>query len=219
MEKISYLTFIKRTTKGKHAKGLYRCICENEKEICIYHVNKLHTISCGCKSSRSTLGERNKTHGLAGKHPLYGVWNTIKSRCYNQSNKKYKNWGGSGITMCEDWKNNFVAFFDWCIGNGWRLGLQVDKDTKGGKIYSPENCIITTSKENNNKRRNNFIIEYDGRKQTLSEWSSETGICGTTIRNRIEKHKWSIKDALYKTPDYATNTQKHKAFKISNNYL
>lgn len=218
MTKISYLVLIKRTTKGKHAKGLYKCICGNEKEVCIFHVTSLHTISCGCKSSRSTMGERNTTHGL-GKHPLYGVWNTIKYRCYNENNVKYKNWGGIGIIMCEEWKKDFKPFFDWCMENGWKKGLQVDKDTKGGKIYSPENCILTTSKVNNNKRRNNFIIEYDGRKQTLSEWASETGIGGGTIRNRIEKHKWSIQDALYKKPDHATNSQRHRQFKMSNNYI
>lgn len=202
----SYLVFIKQTHfKCKHPKALYKCICGMEKEISIGHVKSGHTISCGCKSSRATIGERTKVHGL-GAHPLNNIWNIIKQRCENPKNKKYKNWGGRGIKICDEWRYDFKAFYDWCMANGWKPGLQVDKDSKGGNVYSPNNCVITTCKENNNKRRNNFIIEYDGRKQTASEWGDEVGIKSQTIIARIKKYKWSIEDSLTKSLIYDTKS-------------
>ena len=214
--KESYLTFIKQTTfKCKHPKGLYECICGNTKEIAIGHVNTFHTISCGCKGSRKTVGERSKTHGLSGKHPLYGVWNGMKARCYDIKAEKYLVYGGVGVTVCDLWLHDFQSFYDWCISNGWKEGLQIDKDIKGnGMLYSPETCLIVTSKENNNNRTNNCIIDCNGVSKTLAQWSEETGIKSSTINARIKIHKWSVINALTKKPDYATNTKSHKQFRI-----
>lgn len=85
----------------------------------------------------------NKTHGL-NDHPLYRKWNGFKTRCYNKNNPKYHRYGGRGVIVCNEWVNNFKAFYDWAILNGWEEGLQIDKDIKAhklgkeGLIYSPE---------------------------------------------------------------------------------
>lgn len=211
--KISYLKFLKQTTKGKHSKGLFKCVCGTEKEIALNHVRVLHTISCGCKSSRLTAGARSRTHGMTGKHPLYGIWNTMKARCYEPNSQKYKNYGAVGVRVCEEWIHDFKCFYDWCLKNGWKKGMQIDKDIKGnGLLYSPENCLLVTSKINNNHRTNNRIIEYNGKKQTLAQWSEDAGIKAGTIWSRIAKSKWNIKDALTTKPEYATNTTVYKEF-------
>lgn len=62
--------------------------------------------------------KNSTTHGLANKHPLYGVWKSIKSRCLITTSVAYKDYGGRGITICEEWRDNFKAFFDWCISHG-----------------------------------------------------------------------------------------------------
>lgn len=144
------------------------------------------------------------THGLS-KHPLYRVWRGIKLRCYIKSATGYDNYGGRGVRMCEEWRNDFKAFYDWCISNGWKHGLDIDKDIKGNSfLYSPETCLIVTNKQNCNKRKSNRILSFNGKKQTISEWSDEIGISRNTIRMRINKHGWSIEDALTTKPRFIT---------------
>lgn len=194
------LVFIKQTTfKCKHPKGIYKCFCGKEKEISISHVKSGHTKSCGCISSRNTIGERGKKHGFAGKnaHPLYNVWCSMKARCYDKNSTKYHVYGAVGVRICDEWINDFMAFYSWAINNGWKKGLQIDKDIKGnGFLYSPENCLVVTSKQNNNCRTNNHIIEYNGEKKTAPQWSILLGIRASTILSRINNYNWSIEKAL-----------------------
>lgn len=93
------------------------------------------------------------THGLAN-HKLYRVWDGIKQRCYNPKNIAYKRYGAVGIIMSDEWKNDFKKFYDWAIDNGWKEGLEVDKDIIcnklkiNPKLYSPETCMIVTPRVN-----------------------------------------------------------------------
>jgi hypothetical protein len=89
------------------------------------------------------------------KHPLYAIWNGIKQRCYSIKRKDYENYGGKGVTMCDEWKNNSTSFIEWCINNGWNENLHVDKDKLSKQlnifpaIYSPETITFLTPSENN----------------------------------------------------------------------
>jgi hypothetical protein len=184
----SRLTFIKQTSKGKHGKGLYRCICGIEKEIIRYCVDSGIVLSCGCLHR-----EKHFKHGLIN-HPLYSTWANIKDRCYNENSKRYYTAGERGITMCDEWLNNFQAFYDWCMANGWKKGKQVDKDLIPLKlgipalIYSPAMCSIVTCQENNNAKSNSFFIEYNGKKQTLTQWSRDYNLDARTLRSRIMRN-------------------------------
>jgi hypothetical protein len=89
----------------------------------------------------SMKGKNNPSfkHGLTAKHPLYAVWRNMKQRCYDTSIKQYKDYGGRGLTVCSEWLNSFITFYDWSIKNGWSNGLTLDRaDNDLG--YSPENC-------------------------------------------------------------------------------
>ncbi len=77
-------------------------------------------------------------HGL-WKHPLYKTWGKMKERCYNQKYKSYKNYGGRGITVCEEWKHDPKTFVEWCLAHGWQKGLLIDRRDNEGN-YSPDNC-------------------------------------------------------------------------------
>ena len=92
---------------------------------------------------------RPSVHGLRN-HPLYGVWRTIKSRCYNKNYRGYPAYGGKGVTMCAEWLNDPKAFIDWAIQNGWKQGLVIDKDLKSSelKVYSPATCAVLEVMEN-----------------------------------------------------------------------
>jgi hypothetical protein len=193
--KKSLLTFIEecqvRAKCGKK-KGLYRCECGSIKEYFICNVKRLHTLSCGCRS-RDTSSY--KKHGLIN-HPIYWIWSGIVQRCTNPKNKLYPYYGGIGVEICELWRNDVKAFYDWCMANGWQPGLEVDKDTKGCKIYSPENCIIVTHKENSNRRRNNHLIEYKGENKTIAEWADIFKINSGDLCYRLKINNWNLGKAL-----------------------
>lgn len=138
----------------------------------------------------------NEKHNLSS-HPLYSVWTDMKKRCYNKKAKSYPSYGKKGVVVCDLWVNSFKSFYDWALSNGWKEGLEIDKDTKGnGMVYSPDTCSIVTRKENMNCRTTSQNIEYNGESNTLSEWQDITGIEQGVLRDRIFRYKWSVERAL-----------------------
>lgn len=87
------------------------------------------------------------THGLTG-HPLYRVWTQMKQRCGNINNRRYKSYGGRGIAVCDDWRNDFAAFHAWAVSHGYQKGLHIDRIDNDGD-YTPDNCHYVTNTENN----------------------------------------------------------------------
>lgn len=193
----SWLTYVKQTIKGQWAKGkiiqkakaFYRCKCGKEIECFISAVKEGKKTSCGCKHRVSNIN--NIIHGLSS-HPLYGVWNTMKQRCYNKRNKTYPFYGAIGVRVCSEWYDDFKVFYDWAINNGWKVGLELDKDIKPKEakvealLYSPEWCQFVTNKENGSAKRSNVYIEYKGKRQTIMQWSQELGIDRHTITRRLK---------------------------------
>jgi len=90
---------------------------------------------------------RSFKHGLR-KHPLYSVWDGMTQRCTNQKTKAYKNYGGRGVVICDEWRGNFKPFYDWCLSNGWRKGLEIDRIDNDGN-YEPSNCRFISHRLNN----------------------------------------------------------------------
>jgi hypothetical protein len=192
-----YLKFIKQTTnytcingKKTNPKGLYLCKCGNTVEVFINSVNSGNTKSCGClkKSGTSWM-----IHGLC-EHPLYGVWKKIKSRCYDKKEKAYRNYGAIGVRVCDEWNNNPKSFIDWALANGWKKGMQIDKDIIPKKIgipallYSPDMCSVVTPSENNLSKKTNRIVVFNGKSQTLREWEIELNVKYTTLLGRLNRH-------------------------------
>lgn len=155
------------TNSGKHVKR-WRCICDCGNETIVRHGELVngHTTSCGCYH-KEIIGNINRTHGLSHKSHLYSVWKGMKDRCYREKCKSYKNYGGRGISVCDEWRNDYKAFHDWAIANGYE-----EKMTSGGKNilsidrinndgnYEPSNCRWTTAKvQANNKRRRPIVHE------------------------------------------------------------
>jgi hypothetical protein len=96
------------------------------------------------------------SNGFSG-HPLSYTWNCMKYRCYNKTRSNYHNYGGRGITVCDEWLNSFDVFFSWAIKAGWKQGLYIDR-IDNNKGYCPENCRFVSSKiscRNKGKMSNN----------------------------------------------------------------
>lgn len=149
--------------------------------------------SCGCYQKESAK-IRNTTHGLS-KHPLYKTWHSMLSRCYNIKDSSYYAYGKRGVTVCKKWANDFISFYKWGIANGWKNGLQLDKDIKGtGMLYSPINCMFVTVKENAKEKISNVYIKYKGVYMIASDVANELGMSSTALAKRIKK--WGLKEAL-----------------------
>lgn len=121
-----------------------KCDCGNSIDVPGYCLKSGNTKSCGCLD-REKASNRLKTHGKSGTK-LYYIWEAMKQRCYNPNNKRYSDWGGRGITICDEWKNNFRKFEKWAIESGYKEGLTIDR-INNDKEYSPNNCRWATYHE------------------------------------------------------------------------
>lgn len=130
----------------KVRRFLCKCDCGNECVAVLRDIKSGNTKSCGCFSN-----ENRYKHGLT-KHPLHKRWIGIKQRCYNKNAVRYSDWGGRGITMCDEWKNNFESFYNWALSHGYKKELHIDRINNDGN-YSPENCRFVTIAENNKNQR------------------------------------------------------------------
>jgi len=150
----------KRPDGREERKALFLCHCGNEWETTIHQVSSNDIVSCGCK--RFGKSNHGYKHGLS-KHLLYVKYNSMIKRCYNKNDKSFKIYGGRGITVCEEWKNDFKAFYDWSIANGWTKDLTIDR-IDNNKGYEPSNCRwATLSIQNRNKRKQeNRTSQYVG---------------------------------------------------------
>lgn len=169
------LTIIKRTENGKGGKIRVLCYCNCPKQtIREYDFIKLvngHTKSCGC--IRSEMAS-SKKQGFK-EHPLYQVWQNIKGRCLNPNRFAYEYYGGRGITICDEWKNSAGKFICYCIDNGWKEGLTIDR-IDNDKNYEPENIRFITQAENNFNQR-------------PMQKNNSTGYRGVYFRKGDEKRK------------------------------
>lgn len=133
-------------------------------------------------------------HGFT-HHRLYACYYRMRHRCENPADSSYERYGGRGIKVCDEWKNDIVSFINWGIENGYKEGLSIDRIDNDGD-YSPENCRWANATQQCNNRSTNAFITYNGETHTYAEWSRIVGINQLTIRHRIEKLKWSVEDAL-----------------------
>ena len=158
--KFGRLTVIERAPNyGKSSVWFCRCDCGEEKIARSGHLRSGATTSCGCYR-REVTGERtakaNLKHGHAahvagGATSEYMTWQAAKGRCFNPKDKDYKNYGGRGITMCAEWRDNFAAFY---VHVGPKpAGLTLDRYPNNDGNYEPNNVRWATPKEQANNKR------------------------------------------------------------------
>lgn len=204
-DKYGHLTVIKEVARKIRSKGrmermfLCKCRCGKEKIMPIKSVRNRSNISCGCTRTEKCR-QQLVTHNLT-KHPLFTVWMNMRRRVSDDpTSENYKYYYGAGVRICREWDTNFRAFYDWAIANGWRKGLQIDKDklypTKPGLMYSPEFCCVSTRTENMNHTTKNVKFTFNGELLTLCEISRRTGINRNTLWRRINVQKLNPEDAF-----------------------
>lgn len=186
-QKFGRLTVIKYAYSDKHHNAVWQCQCEcgNIIEVRGDTLRNGNTKSCGCLCT---------THHKSNTR-LYHIWQQAKDRCYNKNSKDYHDYGGRGIAVCNAWKHDFEAFYNWAMDTCYRDDLTLDRVDVNSN-YTPDNCRWLTNKEQQRNKRNNKNYTINGETHCLAEWCEILNLKYNRIYNRIHKYHWSIERAL-----------------------
>ncbi len=168
----------------RSGQTMWKCQCDCGNIVITYgrEIKKGNILSCGCyRKERIKLA--NTKHDKYNTR-LYRIWKGIKERCLNKNSKHYFRYGLRGISICEEWRNDFKAFYDWAMANAYADNLTIDRIDVNGN-YEPSNCRWATMKEQSNNRRNNHYIEFNGEKHSLKEWSEIIKIPYSKIKRHV----------------------------------
>ena len=191
--------------KNGHRSFICECDCGNFTEIEPTFWDQGIVKSCGCKHDE-LLSESSKIHGHSGDR-LYRVYNSMKQRCYNPKNPNYDNYGGRGITICDEWLKDFMNFYNWAIRNGYDYDAEfgectIDRIDVNGN-YEPSNCRWTSIEvQATNKRpsetwkRRGKKYEYKGNLYYMGEICDMFGISCAKIYYRMNKLGMTLEEAI-----------------------
>ena len=193
------LIVINRAGSNKHRASLWECICDCGNSITTTG-NALrcgHTKSCGCiqkeKGSQNlinfmTKGNRSRGHLSHGgrKTKLYKKWCSMKARCYYPVFDHYDRYGGRGIAVCEEWRENFAAFREWALANGYQDGLELDRIDNNGN-YEPSNCRWTSREEQVRNRSNTLFATLNGVTKPFAVWCEEYDVNYKTAHAKLRR--------------------------------
>lgn len=185
----------------------YICICQKcGKEFKASHTMIRDHLASLCKDCKEEKRRENKNKYYGTR--IYSIWRSMLNRCYWEKHKCYNNYGGRGITVCDEWRYSSTKFGDWAIKNGYADNLSIDR-IDNNKGYSPENCRWATwemqmknrrpfSKESIGKirRSKSALIEINGDFKTRNEWCDFYGISRKTVDKRIYQLKWDVVSAI-----------------------
>lgn len=194
--KLIVLEKIKKENDIKHS--FVKCLCDCGKTT-IKRIDRLNEkSSCGCQTN---ILKSHLIHGLWGTS-LYNRYYKMLDRCNNKKSKYYYNYGGRGITICDEWLNNPMSFYNWAINNGYSDDLTIDRIDVNGN-YEPNNCRWITKQEQDRNKRNNKNFTWNGETHCIQEWCEILGFTRDCLYHRLVRAKWDIEKAM-------TTPQKNK---------
>lgn len=199
-QKFNRLTVLERAenTKSGCTRWLCKCDCGNTKIVMSSHLKSGRTKSCGCYNREMTV-LRNFKHGLTNTK-LFKIWQNMKNRCYNKNADNYSYYGGRGIKICNEWLYDFVCFYDWANKNGYKDGLTIDRIDGNGN-YEPNNCRWANFIQQANNKVNNRILEYNGEKHTMAQWSRILKINNRTLSTGINRDGRTLGEIIKRNED------------------
>lgn len=179
-QRFGRLVVMERGTNSADRKIRWRCKCDcgNMTEVRTYYLIRGKVRSCGC-IQRDKAANRARKHGFCGTR-VYNIWCGIIRRCENQNYQGYKNYGGRGIKVCEEWHDPKV-FCEWAIANGYSEDLTIDRIDVNGD-YSPNNCRwADRTTQNRNQRRRKDRADYTGVRKANQKYAARIGVNGKSV--------------------------------------
>lgn len=142
------------------------------------------------------ITDRRFRHGLSHT-PLYAIWKSIVQRCTNPSCPAYADYGERGISICDEWRHDFLSFHHHVsqLPNFDERDYSLDRISNSGN-YEPRNVKWSTRTQQNRNSRHNLLLTFNGNTQCVSRWAEETGIKAATIWARIVSYGWTAEKAL-----------------------
>lgn len=199
------LDHIKKEKHGTRHFWLFKCECGKECIINKQYAISGHTKSCGCSKSEM-ITNALLTHNLS-KSRIYITYHSMIARCYKETVQAYKNYGKRGIKVYDEWKNDFMAFYNWAMANGYKDDLTLDRINVNGN-YEPDNCRWITKGEQTRNTRHNRNVTFRGKTHCVSEWAEIYKIDKRLLGQRLNAG-WSFTRAV-KTPasEYKQRSEK-----------
>jgi len=193
--------FVLRSQTGKtQAYQVCQCECGSCSVYLVSNLRKSNSTQCN-KCATIQRGNSKRIHGDSGKTKEYKAWKHIKERCYNKNDRRYSDWGGRGIKVCDRWLEpngqgyiNFLADIGRCPPEC----NSIDRKDNDGN-YCPENCRWATTKQQSRNQRTNRTITAFGKTQCVAAWAEELGISAGMLYRRIYRG-WSAEEILTAPP-------------------
>lgn len=179
-ERFGRLTAIEEAPKVVYGKGTKtrwycRCDCGRTTIATSNNLREGRIISCGCAKKDNA----HKTHGLSNSR-LFSIWENMKARCKYSSVECFKHYGGRGITVCPEWDDSFINFYNWAVQNGYDDKLTIDRIDVNGN-YEPSNCRWITMKEQSVNRRGSIKVIFHEKEIPIVQLVKEVGIKYATL--------------------------------------
>jgi hypothetical protein len=166
------------------------CDCGTRRKVVHYDLKNGKSTNCGCeriKKFHAAAKDANTRHGMTGTSTFYS-WIEMRRRCYAKHRKEYKNYGGRGIEVCNEWLDSFEKFF---LDMGERpYGHTLDRIDNNGP-YSKTNCTWATYKQQGRNTRFNLLVTVNGQDITIAEAAEKSGITQNAALLRLSRG-WSV---------------------------
>lgn len=191
--KFNDLTIIEEVPKRNGIRHfLCLCSCGKESIVSLHNLKNGGTKSCGCLQVKHTI-KINSSH-MCTKERLYKTWLNMKRRCNNSRCHEYANYGGRGISICNEWNFDFINFKSWAVNNGYDDDLTIERVDVNGN-YCPENCKWIPMPDQLKNKRTTMYLTLNGVKKHASEWSRNFNLSKGVISYR-KNNGWSDFDTL-----------------------
>jgi hypothetical protein len=159
-----------------------KCDCGTVLVVETCNLRRPGSKSCGCE--RAEIASNSfKKHGLSNTR-LYHTWKAMIWRCRKPEGRQYKNYGGRGVHVCDEWSRSFELFYNWSMANGYQDSFEIDRINNHGN-YEPSNCRFVSKSVNSRNKRTNRLITIGGVTKCTVEWAEEVGIAYSTIATRL----------------------------------
>lgn len=193
------------TAIGEGRFWVCKCTCGNEcqKRTGALRDKSNPNKSCGCARTESIAKATRAGWAATTKfsHPhkkkLKSMISNMIRRCHKPGTRRYERYGGRGIKVCDEWRNNHTSFFEWAVKSGFHSDLSIERINRDGN-YCPENCKFADNYEQANNTCRNRFITWNGKTKTIAQWSRT--IPGMTQQNLTHRFArgWSVEDCLTK---------------------